>query len=134
MTTLVGPEPKDKCPCRRQRRPLRKGVGKPEAETDGDTVLRDKEVGRPLPEIFQKTDPADNLILNSRLLELAIMFSVVLKTQPFELLREELGKEVSCRPYSQTSARLPELLNFSSMFPQCSLSLSLSCSIKPNDS
>ena len=108
MTLLVGPKPKDKCPCRRQRQTLREGVGKPEAETDEDTVLRDKEVGRPLPEIFQKSDPADVLILNSQLLELAIMFSVVLKRQPFRLPREELGKEVSCHPHSQTAARFPE--------------------------
>lgn len=102
MTLLVGPKPKDECPCRRQRQTLREGVGKPEAETDGE------EVGRPLPEIFQKSDPADVLILNSQLLELAIMFSVVLKRQPFRLPREELGKEVSCHPHSQTAARFPE--------------------------
>lgn len=91
MTLVVGPKPKDKCPCRRQRQTLREGVGKPEAETDGDTVLRDKEVGRPLPEIFQKSDPADVLILNSQLLELAIMFSVVPRGNLSDCLLGNLG-------------------------------------------
>lgn len=56
----------------RGRKTQREGVGKPEAETHGDTGIRDKEVRRPLPEIFQKSGPADALILNSRPLDLAL--------------------------------------------------------------
>lgn len=65
MIILVGSKPNDKCPCRDGSRKTtqREGVGKPEAGDDRDTVPRDEEVGRSLPESFQKSVPADTLIL-----------------------------------------------------------------------
>lgn len=65
VTILVGPKPNNKCPCGdgNRKADTEGGVGKPEAEANGDTVLRDEGVGRSLPESFQKSVPADTLIL-----------------------------------------------------------------------